>query len=196
LGFAAGALDHEETTTGDRHIQSTAGVHQRAAEADALGVAEHFHAHRLGVGVNAAKLGARGFEASGAGVGDVVTDGVQLFSDGVEAGQGNIEAHDDLSSEIGSGSAALAELDDVVERHAAGAGDVQYRTGIADAHVLDQAVDLDGQALIISVECLNAVLAGLEAHGYGVDGVSDLAGSLFTQLNDGFRDRKSTRLNS
>jgi hypothetical protein len=45
------------------------------------------------IGIDAAELGARGFKAGGTGIGDVIADGIQLFCDGAETGQGDIEAH-------------------------------------------------------------------------------------------------------
>ncbi len=101
----AGAGD-EEAATGDGQIEGAVGRGQRAALADALGGADHFHAHGLGLGIQAAEVGTRGLEAHGAGVGDVVADGVELFVDGGQAGQGDIEAHGCVSTLLDGGSVA------------------------------------------------------------------------------------------
>ncbi len=53
----AGAGD-EEAAAGNGQVQGAVGRGQRAALADALGGADHFHAHGLGFGIQAAEIGA------------------------------------------------------------------------------------------------------------------------------------------
>src|SRR5690606_18460657 len=70
--FTGQAAGDVETGTGDGQVEGTAGGHQRAVLADALGGTHHLDTHGLGVGVDAAELGTGRFEARGTGVGDVV----------------------------------------------------------------------------------------------------------------------------
>jgi hypothetical protein len=51
------------------------------------------HADGLAAGVDRRKVGPAALEAVGTGVGDVVTDRVQLVVDGLDAGQSDVETH-------------------------------------------------------------------------------------------------------
>ena len=97
---AIGLLDLEKAVAVDGYVQAVA-CECDAALGELLGNRIHLYAnavvvalrHAHGAGHHVGKFGARGLEADGAGVGNVVANHVQVLAGGVQAGESLLKTH-------------------------------------------------------------------------------------------------------
>ena len=97
---AVGLLDLEKAIAIDGYVQAVA-CECDAALGELLGNRIHLYAnavvvalrHAHGAGHHVGKFGARGLEADGAGVGNVVANHVQVLAGGVQAGESLLKTH-------------------------------------------------------------------------------------------------------
>ena len=117
----------EKAAAFDGGVERAACRFDRTVGADILGQRTDRDAVGLLAGVHGGEVGAAAFEAIGARVGDIVRDGFQLLVDGLDTGEGDVEAHVTFLELVGGDRRGLAvETSDGGRVDVADASHLQY----------------------------------------------------------------------